>query len=57
MPSQGLEDNPNPNSLMQFASYVAADLQISFEFGNGLGVDKVIDKNHKTMASAIIFCF
>ncbi len=45
---QELEDNPNPNSLMQFASYVATDLQVSYEFENGLGlalgVDNVFDK-------------
>ncbi|MCQ8880423.1 TonB-dependent receptor [Pseudoalteromonas shioyasakiensis] len=40
---QELEDNPNPNSLMKFGSYVISDATVGFNFESGFGVKVGVD--------------
>lgn len=40
---QELEDNPNPNSLMKFGSYVISDATVGYNFESGLGVKVGVD--------------
>ncbi|GKW52981.1 TonB-dependent receptor [Pseudoalteromonas sp. NCCP-2140] len=40
---QELEDNPNPNSLMKFGSYVISDATVGYNFESGFGVKVGVD--------------
>ncbi|TMO29366.1 TonB-dependent receptor [Pseudoalteromonas sp. S4492] len=40
---QELADNPNPNSLMTFGTYVISDATIGYNFENGFGVKLGVD--------------
>lgn len=40
---QELEDNPNPSSLMEFASYVVTDVTAGYNFDNGLSIKLGVD--------------
>ncbi|MEL0631402.1 TonB-dependent receptor [Pseudoalteromonas carrageenovora] len=45
---QELEDNPNPNSLMSYGTYIISDVTLGYNFDNGigmkLGVDNIFNK-------------
>ena len=40
---QDLEDNPNPNSLTKFGTYVISDATVGYNFENGFGVKLGVD--------------
>jgi len=40
---QELEDNPNPNSLMSFGTYIISDVTVGYNFDNGMGIKLGVD--------------
>ncbi|BED91144.1 TonB-dependent receptor [Pseudoalteromonas sp. MM1] len=40
---QELDDNPNPNSLMNYGTYVISDITVGYNFDNGMGIKLGVD--------------